>query len=70
MSGRPEQMARYVQRPPRSGRYGRFASYVELLICLEMARDAGNEKTNSRSRVGVQSTRPAPPEMSVVDKHE
>jgi hypothetical protein len=25
---------------------GGFASYVELLICLEMARDVSDEKTN------------------------
>jgi hypothetical protein len=49
---------------------GGFASYVELVICLEMARDVRNEKTNPRGPLGAQSTSPAPPEMSVVDKHE
>jgi hypothetical protein len=50
---------------------GGFASYVELLICLEMARDVGsNGKTNPHRPPGVQSTRPAPPEISVVDKPE
>jgi hypothetical protein len=49
---------------------GGFASYVELLICLEMARDVAKEKTNPPGPVEVQSTSPAPPEMSVVDKHE
>jgi hypothetical protein len=49
---------------------GGFASYVELLICLEMARDIGNEKSNPRGPLRAQSTRPAQPEMSVVDEHE
>jgi hypothetical protein len=49
---------------------GGFASYVELLICLEMARDVRNEETNPRGPQGVQSMRPAPSEMGVVDKHE
>jgi hypothetical protein len=47
-----------------------FASYVELLICLEMARDVGSEKTNPHGPLAAQSMRSAPPEMSVVDKHE
>jgi hypothetical protein len=47
-----------------------LASYVELLICLETARDARNVNTNSRGAPGVESTGPGPPEMSVVDKHE
>jgi hypothetical protein len=49
---------------------GGFASNVDLLICLEMARDAGNANTNAPGPPGVQSTRPAPPELSVVDKRE
>jgi hypothetical protein len=49
---------------------GGFASYVELLICLEMARDVRNENTHPRDPSRVQSTNSAPPEMSVVDKHE
>ena len=49
---------------------GGFASYVEMLICLQMARDVRNEKTNSSGPLEVQSTRPATPEMSVVDKHQ
>jgi len=49
---------------------GGFASYVELQICLEMARDVGNEKTNPRGALRAQSTGPAQPEMSVVDKHD
>jgi len=49
---------------------GGSASYVELQICLEMARDVRNEETNPPGSVGVQPTRPAPPEMSVVDKHD
>ena len=47
-----------------------FASYVELLTCLEMARDIGNDKTNPSRPPGAPSTRPARPELSVVDKHE
>lgn len=45
-----------------------FASYVELIICLEMARDMNN-KTNPRP-LGGQSARPAHPPLSVVDRHE
>lgn len=48
-----------------------FASYVELLICLEMSRDVDNDKANARDVTVGQSTRPAPPpEVSIVDKHE
>jgi len=51
---------------------GGFASYVELLICLEMARDVANEN-NGNSRGSVAKTvappmSPAQPELSVVDK--
>jgi hypothetical protein len=49
---------------------GGFASYVDLLICLEMARDAGIANANPAGPPGVKSTGPAPPELSVVDKHE
>jgi hypothetical protein len=49
---------------------GSVASYVDLLICLQMARDVGRERTNPRGPLEVESTRPAPPEVSVVDKHE
>lgn len=48
-----------------------FASYVELLICLEMARDVRNERANPRgpvAKTGAQPTPPAQPEMTVVDK--
>jgi hypothetical protein len=45
-----------------------FASYVELLICLEMARDI-SKQANPRPLEG-QSTPPAQPEISVVDKHK
>jgi hypothetical protein len=51
-------------------RIGGFASYVDLLICLEMARDASIPNTNSRGHPGVQSTRPAPAKLGVFDKHE
>ena len=49
---------------------GGSASYVELMICLEMARDIGNDRTNLRSAPTMPSTRPAPPELSIVDKHD
>jgi hypothetical protein len=49
---------------------GGVASYVDLLICLQMARDVGKEKTNPRGPLEVESTRPAPPEVSVVDEHQ
>jgi hypothetical protein len=53
---------------------GGFASYVELLICLEMARDVANEN-NGNSRSAVAKTvappmSPAQPELSVVDKRD
>ena len=53
---------------------GGFASYVELLICLEMARDVANEN-NGNSRGPVAKTvapamSPAQPELSVVDKRD
>jgi hypothetical protein len=46
-----------------------FESYVELIICLEMTRDVRTE-TNPRSPLAGQSTPPAEPEMSVVDKRD
>jgi hypothetical protein len=49
---------------------GGFASYVELVICLEMARDVRNDETNRGGPLGAESTPPAAPEMSVIDKHE
>jgi hypothetical protein len=45
-----------------------LASYVELQICLQMARDVGHDKANSRDPLGAESTGPSPPEMSVVGK--
>jgi hypothetical protein len=47
-----------------------FASYVELLICLEMARDVRNERATPRGPLRAQSTPPAQTEMGVVDKQE
>jgi len=44
-----------------------FASYVELIICLEMARDVSNDKTKPPRPPRAQSR---PPEMSVVDKRD
>jgi hypothetical protein len=46
-----------------------FASYVDLIICLEMGRDADNN-TNSPAALEGQSTPPAQPETNVVDRHE
>jgi hypothetical protein len=37
---------------------GGFASYVELLTCLEMARDVGNEDRNSRGPQTTEAMRP------------
>ena len=49
---------------------GGSASYVELLICLEMARDVDKEDANAREPAEAESAPSAPPETSVVDKHE
>jgi len=49
---------------------GGFASYVELMICLEMSRDVRNEETSPRGPARGQLMRSAPPEVSVVDKHD
>jgi hypothetical protein len=54
---------------------GGFASYVDLLICLEMARDVRKDKEKAEprdalARTGAQSTHPAQPEMSLVDRHD
>jgi hypothetical protein len=49
---------------------GDSASYVELLICLEMARDADKEDANAREPAKAESAPPTPAEASAVDKHE
>jgi hypothetical protein len=49
---------------------GGLGSYVDLLICLEMARDVRKEKVDPRDEVEVGSTRSARPEMGVLDKDE
>ena len=52
---------------------GGMASYVDLLICLEMARDVRNQKPDTRdplATTGARSTDPAQPEMSAVDRHD
>jgi hypothetical protein len=49
---------------------GGLGSYVDLLICLEMARDVRKEKTDSRDPLGKGPTRPARSEMGVLDKDE
>jgi hypothetical protein len=49
---------------------GGLGSYVDLLVCLEMARDVRKEKTNPGGPLGVGSARPAGTEMGVVDKDE
>ena len=46
---------------------GDSASYVELLICLEMARDVDKEDANAAK---AESARSTPAETGVVDKHE
>jgi hypothetical protein len=46
---------------------GDSASYVELLICLEMARDVDKEDANAAKAESAPST---PAETGVVDKHE
>jgi hypothetical protein len=46
-----------------------FASYVDLIICLEMGRDA-SDKTNSRGPVEGQSIPATQPETNVVDRHD
>jgi hypothetical protein len=46
-----------------------FKSYVELIICLEMARDV-SPKANSPGSLARQSTPPEAPEVSVVDKRD
>jgi hypothetical protein len=51
-----------------------FTSYVDFLICLEMARDvANNDKANAADASAKRRPRraqPAPPETNVIDKHE
>jgi hypothetical protein len=44
-----------------------FASYVDLIICLEMAKHVSQE-TNPRGSLGTQSMRLEQPEMSIVDR--
>jgi hypothetical protein len=53
-----------------SATVGGFASYVDMLVCLEMARDVRNAEADLPGSLEAQSTRPAPPEMSVVDRHD
>jgi hypothetical protein len=52
---------------------GGMASYVDLLICLEMARDVRKEEANTRDPLAgleTQSARPAASETNVVDEHK
>jgi hypothetical protein len=52
---------------------GGEASYVDLLICLEMARDARNDKgvaDDSLARTARRSTHPAQPGTSPVDRSD
>ena len=53
---------------------GGLASYVDLLICLEMARDVRSQKPDARNPLvttGAQATdHSAQPEISVVDRHD
>jgi hypothetical protein len=51
---------------------GDFASYVELLTCLEMARDAVSPNTNPqdpRTKSGSEPTRPGPTDVTVGEAH-
>jgi hypothetical protein len=62
-------------RPERSScvaesTIGGAASYVELLICLEMARDVDKEDANVRDAERTARSPSAPSETDVVDKHE
>jgi hypothetical protein len=52
---------------------GGMASYVDLLICLEMARDVRKEDANVGDPLAgleTQSARPVAPETNVVDEHK
>jgi hypothetical protein len=48
-----------------STRIGGFASYVELLVCLKMARDAENEYRGSRGPQTTEAMRPHAPGVTV-----
>ena len=51
---------------------GGFASYVELLTCLEMARDvvnANNNPQDPRTRSGSEPARPSQPGETVGEAH-
>ena len=48
---------------------GGLASYVDLLVCLEMARDARIADTDATRSPAVRSGPPAPSELSIADKH-
>ncbi len=45
-----------------------MTSYVDLLICLEMARDVRNMTPNPRDALAKRSTRPTQSETPVIDK--
>ena len=47
---------------------GGLASYVDLLICLEMARDARSTHSDIPGPPGVRSAPSAPLELSFVDR--
>ena len=50
-----------------------FASYVDFLICLEMARDVAKKDGGSRGSVAktiAPSPPPEPPDLNVVDKRD
>jgi hypothetical protein len=49
---------------------GGFASYVDLLTCLEMARDADNANNISRGPQTTDSMRPAGPGVTVGMGHD
>jgi hypothetical protein len=45
-----------------------FTSYVDLVTCLEMARDVRNAEPNPHGALAKRSTRPSQPEVNVIDK--
>ena len=53
-----------------STRIGGFASYVELLVCLKMARDAENEYRGSRGPQTTEAMRPHAPGVTVGVGHD
>ena len=51
-------------------RIGGFESYVELMVCLQMARDLNDENKNSRSPQTTDAARPRAPGATVGVGHD